>query len=304
MKTERRHELQTNELAVWLTDAVEVAKPYARLLTGIVLAAVVLSIFYVVMTRRSKEAEERGWTEHFIAAASEDATDLEQVAREHPGTTVATWSHIKLGDRHLNEGIDLRFRNRAKAEEELRVAEESYQAALADAEVLAQQRATLGLARVYETQQEFDKARKHYQALKDGWPEGVLAELAARRLADLERQRTKEFYDWFAKQDPKPPLDGEGLPPGSPLPFDLDTGSTAHPDITPPLTPGAIDPTTEGDGPELTTPADDEPGTPASDGADNEEEGAEAPADTDLSTDPAADPGDAPAEEDPQPDNP
>ena len=53
MKTARRHELQTNTLADWLGEAIESAKPYARLIGGIALAGVVLVIFYFVMQSRS-----------------------------------------------------------------------------------------------------------------------------------------------------------------------------------------------------------------------------------------------------------
>ncbi|MFH1266846.1 MAG: hypothetical protein ABIK89_14045, partial [Planctomycetota bacterium] len=91
---------------------------------------------------------------------------------------------------------------------------------------MLQQRASYGLARAYEslagTQGGLDKAIETYEDLVAKWPQGAYCELATRRLEELQRQDTKEFYDQFAKFEPRPPLaDGPGGPGQGPA-FDLD----------------------------------------------------------------------------------
>jgi hypothetical protein len=316
MKTQRRHELQTNDLAVWLTEAVETAKPYAKLVAGILIAAAVLLTFYVVMSGRSLQKEETGWTQYFKATSSPKIEDLADVVRDYPNTSVAYWSHLTLGDRHLNEGVELRFKDWGKAEVELRAAIESYRAAMNSSEPLVQQRAALGLAQTYETQQELDKAREHYQAVADQWPDTIYGDLASKRLADLNSQPTKKFYDWFAGQEPKPPLEGEGLAPGTQIPFELDSGDAKpageKPQSSgpPPVTPGAAqpieeEPPTSTDEPasatepaESTEPAAGEPGDEEGSGKE-ESAGDQPPATPDEPATPDAEPSSSEAPSEP-----
>ena len=48
------------------------------------------------------------------------------------------------------------------------------------------------------------EAEQGYKTVKERWPHGEYAEWASRRLADLQKPATKEFYDEFARFDPKP----------------------------------------------------------------------------------------------------
>src|SRR5690606_17554810 len=98
------------------------------------------------------------------------------------------------------------FRDRAEANEELRRAREAYQVIVGErgASDVARQRATHGLARTLEALNELDEARETYQKLVTNWPQGPYADEARNRIKDLERRSTKEFYDWFAMQDPRP----------------------------------------------------------------------------------------------------
>ncbi|MFH1264987.1 MAG: hypothetical protein ABIK89_04625, partial [Planctomycetota bacterium] len=88
---------------------------------------------------------------------------------------------------------------------------------------MLQQRASYGLARAYEslagTQGGLDKAITTYEELVAKWPQGAYCALAMRRLEELERLDTKDFYDKFAKFEPRPPLAGG---PGQGPAFDLD----------------------------------------------------------------------------------
>lgn len=213
MKTERRHELQTNELADWLGEAVDTVKPYVRVVLGIFIACLVLIAAWWLSSSQSKTKKELGWNRYFRAVEERDEDALEQVAQKLTGTPAGYWSSLLLADRKLNEGTEALFSERAKANEALKDAVDLYQAAAKSDEPLVQQRAAYGLARAYESQKSLGKAREAYEKLQRQWPNGIFNSMAQKRLDDLSKKQTVAFYDWFAKQKPKPALpENSGLP--------------------------------------------------------------------------------------------
>jgi hypothetical protein len=244
MKTERRHELQTNALADALGTAVDTVKPYSQLVLGAVLAVLVVLGVVKYLSIRSQEDDVDAWNRYLQASSSgstEGTEELTRLIEQHPESTAAQWSHLFLADQLLNEGIGQLFQNRADAKEKLRKAEEHYRAVQQQAkDPLLQQRATLGLARAYESSlNNLDKARQEYQQLVDDWPDGAYTIAARERLKDLEQKSTKDFYDWFAVNEPKGPDSGLGTPDSRPS-FNLDD-PTIPLDLNRPLTPPAAD---------------------------------------------------------------
>ena len=63
-------------------------------------------------------------------------------------------------------------------------------------------------ARAAEAAQRICRGQRMYQTIIERWPDSAFADMARRRVADLDRRSTQEF-DWFALQDPKPPADDE-----------------------------------------------------------------------------------------------
>ena len=224
MKTERRHELQTNTLAEMLGGGVEASKPYVTVALGVALALAVLVGTYFVLSSRSKGEEEQGWNQYFQALSqpqTEQREDLAAVARGYADSEVGYWASLQLGDRHLNEGVNELFSDRAKANEALKDAEDSYLAAAKSSDALIRQRAQFGLARAYEAQFELDDARKTYEALVQEYPKGLFVESAKRRIDELSEKSTKRFYDWFAEQKVTPPAENTGT--GERPAFNLDS---------------------------------------------------------------------------------
>ncbi|HUY35998.1 MAG TPA: hypothetical protein VMV69_24885 [Pirellulales bacterium] len=219
MKTERRHELATNELADWLGDTIERVKPYSTAITGTVLAGVVLLAAYAVWSRHSTAKVEESWGRYFAALdeSGEGNTDaLKNVADEFATTPAGHWSRLSLADAMLGKGVQQLFDDRDAAEESLKEAVAAYSSVIdhAPPDSLLAERATFGLAETYESLGQVDDARKRYQSVQDHWPRGAFAGQAAGRLADLDRDSTREFYDWFATQHPKPKDDrGAGQKP-------------------------------------------------------------------------------------------
>ena len=206
MKSDRRHELQHNQLADTLGEVVQKTKPYARLIGGLVVLLIVLGVAYAYVSGKGGQRVASGWDEYFEALESEDRDRLTEVAEKYAGTSVAAWARVVAADMALSQGCASALSNKTQARDLLRQAVNNYQTVLGEAgDDTLKQRALFGLARGHEslaTLEDLNKARDDYKKLVEDWPQGVYAEAAKERLKDLERRSTKEFYDWFAKHEP------------------------------------------------------------------------------------------------------
>ncbi len=227
MKTARRHELQTNELADWLGAKIEAIKPYSRAMLGALVAVAVILGVYMYLSRERAATQAQGWDRYFNAweqmRTNNNSDDMSELAglSAYRDTAAGLWARVALGDYNFAQGEVHSFSDRAQAKRELQTAVDSYSSvANQRAYPLLAQRAPLGKARAQESLDEQEDARKSYQALadEDGSP---YQEEAKRRLADLSRDSTKRFYDWFAQQNPSPRSPFSPGAPGLPPDFDF-----------------------------------------------------------------------------------
>lgn len=232
MKTARRHELQTNELADWLGDVLKTAEQYSRAIIASVVAVAVIAGLYAYQRYQSAAREAQLWDSYFRAYDLGGAKEMADLAEKYGETLAGQWARLNLADTELAEGTSQLFEDRAKATESLGKAVDHYQRLRKSArEPALQERATLGLARAYESQGRLEQAREEYKQLLARWPNGVYADFVQSRLADLERDSTKAFYDWFARQEKKSPVAGEPGTPGHRLPFDPGSLPAEPPDV-------------------------------------------------------------------------
>ena len=130
MKSERRHELERNQLLVWLLETFEQVKPYTNAILTAVLVVLVVAAGALWWTRYAESRSGTAWDEYFAALNGMDRTALENVAEKHPGTGAAHWALVTLGDLQLQAGCNLLFVNKTSANLDLRKAVENYQAVL------------------------------------------------------------------------------------------------------------------------------------------------------------------------------
>jgi tetratricopeptide (TPR) repeat protein len=229
MKTERRHELARNVLADWLGERIEALKPYSAAVSATTIAVLVVVFATVLWYQKRAAGTAQAWTSYFTALDEQNQNpdtarnDLVKLSEDHPQTSAGLWSRLTLADMQLAKGLEGLFQDRAAARKALEEAIDDYRAVLdnAPSDSLLAERASFGLAEAYESKDDLENARKQYRELLARWPNGAFSALAQQRLADLERKSTKEFYDWFAKQSPKPkPSIGPGIPGEKPG-FDL-----------------------------------------------------------------------------------
>lgn len=210
MKTARRHELHTNELADWLGKELVRLRPYGRAIAAtalLILLSIVLLVFY---SNRGRQLEEQAWVEYFAAldelTARGNTDRLRDVSEQFARSPAGLWARLTLADAQLAEGVENMFRDRQTALTQLQSAIKDYQYVREHAkDPLLIERATFGLAHAYESQADLDRARKTYEEVVSRWPQGLFASAASRRLEDLDRPPTRKFYDWFKRQTPTPP---------------------------------------------------------------------------------------------------
>jgi Tetratricopeptide repeat len=218
MKTERRHELQANQLAEFLTDVSEKAKPYAKGLLGIALAALVVVCAYLYLSRRSAAEEGESWNEAWQAIGNRDDESLRTIIKKYPDKPAAMWSQLVLADIELSRGVSGLFGQKSAGRDLIRSAYDDYQHVADHAtHPLLREQALFGMGRAQESLNQLEKAREAYEKVVKDFPGGPYAKRAQQRLDELAHDSSKVFYDWFAAAEPVIPNLGKGSPFASPF---------------------------------------------------------------------------------------
>ena len=269
MKTARRHELETNELADRLAPYVDWCRANLAIILAAVLGVLVVIGGFFYFQGRSKQRAAAAWDEFFKAQSANDTNRLVGLVDQQPDTAAGLLAALYLADLDFVQGVSLMSTDRDQAEGRLNDAKNRYvhvRQAATDARI--QERAVLGLARYYESMGLIDEAKREYQAVRD-MPEGLYKTEAVRKLEMLEQPSFTAFADWYRKQRPKPkpaatgtfdPDDLRAVPPDestfpaasgtSPVPTATATASStataaasASPTARATATPAAVKPT-------------------------------------------------------------
>lgn len=222
MKAKQRHELHTNALAEWLTETSEKLRPYSgAIVAGLALAAIAIAVFYYMQS--SKQSRAVAASDQLLAAISSEGTkDLEEVAKEYSATSQGTIARLLVAEQLLDSGTTTLFRNKPAGRQNIEKAiEEFTKVGPATRDTMLRSWALYGLGRAHESLNDLGAARLSYQSLLDDYPNSALAKAAREHLERLGQKPVQEFYDWFARQDPRPAsATGPGTPGLKPS-FDL-----------------------------------------------------------------------------------
>lgn len=210
MKSEHRHELQTNELG----KAVEKLGVFLdvhgnRLMIG-VCAVCLVAAGLIYWTRTRSAGEAAAWRELSSANKPEDYYDVWQA---HKNSPPGLWARVHEGETRLGLGVQAMFRNVETGTEELKKARAAFQA-VADnhqAPDEIRERALIGLGHALESLSDGSEADalKAYETLVTDYPKSIYKAEAEERKAALSRGSGQEFYAWFAKYPrPKTPEKG------------------------------------------------------------------------------------------------
>ena len=209
MKSKRRHELQTNELADRLGHWIENVRPHLTMITLLVVGglAIIAAWYYYASTRESEIAQ--AWRAYMNAGTDPSGNivgELGDVAADYEGTQAGLWAAQTAADMQSAQGVRLLFQDRDSATKILKEAQQRYETVLDSKKTSAMlsHRAHFGLAQTLEALGDLDDAKTQYEAVITAAKETAIAHAAEQRLARLELALTQKFYNWFSRQKPAP----------------------------------------------------------------------------------------------------
>jgi tetratricopeptide (TPR) repeat protein len=303
MKAERRHELQENQLAAWLSGKYVDARPYLTAGVAILAGAALIWVVWNWYSRSTASARDELWNNFYQAASESSAnedTPLREFISEHSKDPVGIAARQRLAFIQMGKGADAQLFSRetsmAAYQEAIDLFDEVRE--LTDDESL-RRFAALQIALCHESRYDLDAAIKEYEAIVTQYKGTAEADRASSRLEDLKNPATKDFYAWHRIVNPaattptapntviEPATDLNNLPDSPPA------------DPVPPANPAATNPATTTD-PANTDPVTPENPTPPANPTDTPSAG-EPPAESPA---PAAPQGENPAGESPAGENP
>ena len=214
MNNERRHELQQNDLAIYLDKINKSIEPYSRIiavLVGVVLIGAIGMGFY----NSEKSGQRSAATLQLMqASASQDAENLLSVSQAYAGTTAAEWAKLYQGEQYLSQGIQSLYQDRDNAEGLLSDAQAVFQTAANSKDQVLRSRAHLGNARAAESLGNLDEAIEAYNEVIAVNESDAMVKKAEDRIKALSSPKTQAFLTWFADQNFAPA--DPSLPPSLP----------------------------------------------------------------------------------------
>lgn len=241
MKSEHRHELGTNVLAHGLEAYIERYRPYFAKIMGTILAVIALLFLWSYVSGSSDARSSGAWDVFNLAIGSvpPNLEVLRQTAQENENTPMQRLADVTWADGQVFVAAQMYVMNHKAASEALNKAASAYQAVIQssdDPQITG--RARLGLGRVYEMQNDLEKARQQYEQVT-----GAYAKYAKAQAERLAKPEAKDAYAWLATaQAPMnhPPV-GPGTPGKSP---EFTPGEIALPKATDAAAPGGKQGTT------------------------------------------------------------
>ena len=199
MKSQHRHELETNWLAQHSAVFIERWRPYVPTILGVLVAAAVLMFGYSYYAGSTSQRESEAWNTYNMAVSGyiPNLPQLRQAAAEYPDSPMQQWADITWADGQVWVAARNYLQNRAGAMEALNFAEGTYTSVLADTDdKRLANRAHYGLGRVYELRGDLERAREAYLKV-----EGDFKPLAEHRADELAKSKIKETYEWLASAE-------------------------------------------------------------------------------------------------------
>ncbi|MFM8708183.1 MAG: tetratricopeptide repeat protein, partial [Planctomycetia bacterium] len=193
--------LGDNDLAEATLALVDRVRPYYGTILAGLAAGLAALVAYGMVSSQAEATRKQSWDACLAAISSGDPDAFSEVARRYPGTDAARWAELLMADAATTQGSQLLFIDRQRAEGRLQAAIDMYSALLAarPAGLLAE-RAVFGLAKARESLGQLAEARRGYEAVAAEFPSDALARVASDRAADLGRESTRQWYDWFGTQ--------------------------------------------------------------------------------------------------------
>lgn len=199
-------EIQDNDLAEKTIEIVDRLRPYATTILLAIAGLVLATAAAILVSSQAAATRAQSWDAYLAGLAGGDVQAFDEVIRRYPGTPAAEWSRLVLADMALTEGTEVLFADKDRAPPRLQAAVDLYSMILGTRPTgMLAERATFGLAKARESLGQLEEARQGYAAVANEFPAGALAQMASNHAAELSRESSRQWYDWFAAQKIAPP---------------------------------------------------------------------------------------------------
>lgn len=199
-------ELGDNDLAEATLAIVDRIRPYFSTILAGLAAALAAFVAFGVVQSQAEATRTQSWDACMAALSSGDGDAFNEVIRRYPGTDAARWAELLVADAAAAEGAQLLFIDRQRAEGRLQAAVDAYSSLMSGRpKGLLGERVVFGLAKARESLGQLGEARRGYEAVAAEFPADPLGQLASSRAAELGRESTRQWYDWFGAQKIAPP---------------------------------------------------------------------------------------------------
>ena len=221
MKSQRRHELQTNELAAMYDKHADEIKSGGKIAAGVVAVLVIGFAIWAYMSSSQQARLAKGWEafDEARSGAGADTEALEEMAGEFSDTLPALWAQKTAADRKLATGMQELRVNRDDATEKIDEAIEVYEKIVGEraGDTMFQQQCLLGLGKAHESLSNVEEAKEQYKKAIAKNAASALGKYAQKRVDFLSQPKNAAWYAWFADQEPRTPAPPSipGMTPGN-----------------------------------------------------------------------------------------
>ncbi len=203
---DEHQELDDNVLAEKTIEIVDWLRPHLNAILLAVAGLIVAASAAILISSQSAATKAQAWDAYLSGLTTGDVQSFDEVIRRYPGTPAAEWARLVLADMSLTDGTNLLFVDKDRAPPRLQAAVDFYSGILAGRpRGMLAERATYGLAKARESLGQLEEARQGYGVVAAEFPDSPLARIAADHASELSRESTRQWYDWFAAQQIKPP---------------------------------------------------------------------------------------------------
>jgi len=226
MKSERRHELQHNDLLESILKGYERIAPYKNAILGVSVIVIVLLIARSFWNSYSTAQSGEAWNSFGIPMFRPDFANeqtigvMQRTAQTYPRTPAAEWADVFAGDTALMIGTNKILTEKKVGIKYLTDARDLYAKALETLTIpAAREQAMFGKARAMESlienKAQLDEVLAVYQELNKSFPKGMFKVVAEQRIKQLQKNETLTFYETLAQYTPKPKAESLRSPLGN-----------------------------------------------------------------------------------------
>ncbi len=258
MNSDRRHQLENNDLAEKVLAFFDKIQPY---ITPVLLGILVCFVAYLgLIVYQNNQNQYSATVCDGIYSNLDNAAKLEEIGQS-AGAGLGDWAFTLAGNTRLINASRSLPDNKAAAIVELEQAESDYSTVtkVANAEEVLQM-AMYGLARTYEQRAAIDptkadyikKAAETYTSLAKKWPAGMYAKLSTSRAAALSDETVVKLLADYSKYEKTQPEAGQR----NDIPLDINAPAPTDVEVKADVDVAPLDPA---DAPKVDEPKADEP---------------------------------------------